>query len=139
VVAFFPASPGALPEYNGVAHEVRELSRPTERIFVWGQFPQAYWASNRLPATRFPHVEFLTGIGGGRNGPTPYVDVAAGTWPMLWSDLRHTRAKLIVDASTLDGNGHMYPIGTSPLGPFVKRHYRPVERVDGVTIWEWRR
>ena len=44
----------------------REHTKPGDRILVWGQAPEVYWASDRRPATRFPTTGFVTGASGGR-------------------------------------------------------------------------
>ncbi len=62
--------------------------QPGDRIFVWGQFPQAYWASDRRPATRFLTAGFLTGSSGGRSSAHVGMQYAVeGAWDDFKADL----------------------------------------------------
>jgi hypothetical protein len=61
VVLGLTAHPILLHRYDRIAAAIDARSDPSDRIFVWGQFPQAYWASDRRPATRFLTAGFLTG------------------------------------------------------------------------------
>ena len=67
VVLGLTADPILLRPYDRIAAAIDERTEPSDRIFVWGQFPQAYWASDRRPATRFLTAGFLTGSSGGRS------------------------------------------------------------------------
>ncbi len=49
-----------------VATYVRSHTATGARVLVWGQAPEVYWSSDRLPATRFATTGFVTGASGGR-------------------------------------------------------------------------
>ena len=41
------------PKYQAVSNYVDSHTSTTDKIFVWGHMPEIYWASDRLPASRF--------------------------------------------------------------------------------------
>jgi hypothetical protein len=119
--------------YAQVADAIDARTAAGDHIFVWGQFPQAYWASNRRPATRFLTSGFLTGFGGGRSsehvGPQYAVD---GAWDDLQADLAADPPKLIVDASV----GTSFSLDRFPqFGRYVEAGYVRAAEVDGVVLY----
>ena len=101
VLGFFPTGDTATLPYRQLAQQVRATTDRDDRVFVWGDIPELYWASGRLPATRFVHTGFLTGNSGGRpNGSGTSADALPGAWPMLVQDLERRAPDLIVDTST---------------------------------------
>ncbi|HEV3225640.1 MAG TPA: glycosyltransferase family 39 protein [Acidimicrobiales bacterium] len=125
--------PNVLMPYAQVADAIDARTAAGDHIFVWGQFPQAYWASNRRPATRFLTSGFLTGFGGGRSsehvGPQYAVD---GAWDDLQADLAADPPKLIVDASV----GTSFSLDRFPqFGRYVEAGYVRAAEVDGVVLY----
>lgn len=116
--------------YDDVECYVKEHTRPTDRIFVWGHSPLIYVASDRLAATRYLTCNYLTGyaaIGLGQSLP-PEVEDRLGVpdgFPTLVRDLEEHRAELIID--TAPGNQphwRRYPIERYPLlYDYVSAHY----------------
>ncbi len=109
-----------------------------QRVLVWGQAPEVYWASDRRPATRFATTGFLTGATGGRPssrvGPRYAVPGAADDF---FSDLQRTPPALIADMSTADQrHAHYYPPRRFPrFQHFLDRGaWHQVAVVDGVAI-----
>src|SRR5581483_5649372 len=100
VALAFVTHPRILHRYDRITAAIDASTRPGERIFVWGQFPQLYWASGRQPATRFLTSGFLTNFSGGRSpshiGPEYAVD---GAWDDFSADLGAHPPALIIDAS----------------------------------------
>ncbi|MEA2703132.1 MAG: hypothetical protein QOD63_1077 [Actinomycetota bacterium] len=135
--AFFPPADRGIPAYAAVASRIDALTSPDERIFVWGQYPELYWAANREPATRFIHTGFLTGNSGGRDPaigqPT---DGLPGAWDLLAADMASHPPALIVDtsAAAIRGSQH-YALDRTPLWDAVQRDYELVETVDGVRFY----
>ena len=116
------------------AHTTRD-----DRVLVWGQAPEVYWASDRLPATRFPTTGYLTGASGGR--PPDRVGMQYATpraWTLFLDDLHQHAPTLVVDMSTANQrHAHFYPPKRFPQFAryLASGHWRPVAVVDGATIY----
>jgi hypothetical protein len=129
------------PPYEEVAADIDRLTTPDERIFVWGNSPQLYVLSRRPMGTRFSSANFVTGESpgtptetGARNADLNQDPVR---WQMLFDDLERRRPALLVDAAAAGWDGYgKYPLARYPrLRDYVERHYRPVERDAGVTLY----
>ena len=101
-----------------VAQYVRQHTRDGQRVLVWGQAPEVYWASDRRPATRFATTGFVTGTSGGR--PPSHVGsryAVPGAADDFFADLRGSPPVLIADMSTADQrHAHFYPPSASTPG-----------------------
>jgi len=130
------AHPILLHPYDRIAAAIDERTEPSDRIFVWGQFPQTYWASDRLPATRFLTAGFLTGSSGGRSSAHVGMQYAVeGAWDDFRADLAAHPPALIVDVS----RGTSYSIGRFPaFDTYLHANYKPVADVDGVVLYSRR-
>jgi hypothetical protein len=135
--AFFPPNARGIIPYRDVADRVHALTTPSERIFVWGEYPEIYWAADREPATRFIHTGFLTGNSGGRdaNLVSPS-DGVPGAWQFLAHDMAATPPDLIVDTTnaSIRKSDH-YRLEDTFLWAEVVRNYRLVDVVDGVRMF----
>jgi 4-amino-4-deoxy-L-arabinose transferase-like glycosyltransferase len=129
----FSSHPSLLRPYERVAAAVDARTAPDDHIFVWGQFPEIYWASNRLPATRFLTSGFLTGFGGGRSATHVGRQYAVdGAWDDFNTDLSLHPPALIVDASA----GTSYAVDRFPeFAALLADSYTRVEDVDGVVLY----
>jgi hypothetical protein len=135
--SFFPPNARGILPYRDVADRVRSLTAPSDRVFIWGVYPEIYWAAGREPATRFIHTGFLTGNSGGRDARvlTPS-DGIPGAWDFLAADLAATPPDLIVDTSTTSIRESRYhPLEATFLWPEVVNNYRQVDMVDGVRFF----
>ena len=141
VIGFFPTGDAASVPYRQLADHVRATTDRDDRVFVWGDLPELYWASGRLPATRFVHTGFLTGNSGGRpNGAGTSADALPGAWPMLAQDLQRRAPDLIVDTSTTTiRQQQYYPMSETLLWPLVQQRYHLVSTVDGVRFYRLNR
>ena len=105
----------------------------------WGQSPEVYWASDRLPATRFVTTGFLTGASGGRPPDRVGMQYATpGAWRRFLDDLAKHPPTVIIDMSEANQrNAHFYPPSHFP--PFERYltsgHWRRVAVVDGAGIY----
>lgn len=126
-------NPNVLHRYDHISAAIEARTSANDRVFVWGHFPQLYWASDRRPATRFLTSGFLTGFSGGR--ATQHVGreyAVDGAWDDFKADLAQHPPALIVDASV----GTSYPIARFPeLASFLAEGYVPVEEVDGTVLY----
>jgi 4-amino-4-deoxy-L-arabinose transferase-like glycosyltransferase len=137
IVVFLPLAftshPHLLRPYKRVVAAVDARTSPDDHIFVWGQFPEVYWAADRLPATRFLTSGFLTGFGGGRSAAHVGRQYAVdGAWDDFRTDLSLHPPALIVDASV----GTSFSIDRFPeFASFVADNYVSVEEVDGCVVY----
>ncbi|MEA2825813.1 MAG: hypothetical protein QOG43_252 [Actinomycetota bacterium] len=138
VFSFSPPNARGIIPYRDVADRVRVLTTPADRIFVWGEYPEIYWAANREPATRFIHTGFLTGNSGGRDAAAVREsDGVPGAWDFLAADIAATPPELIVDTSSASiRRSDLHPLEKTFLWDEVVRHYRLVDVVDGVRLFQ---
>jgi 4-amino-4-deoxy-L-arabinose transferase-like glycosyltransferase len=130
---------GPEPQYESVSRYVAANTHPDDKILVWGSEPEIYWASNRLPATRFLTTPtFLTG-----NHPgSPATDEAATdpstalNWKYFYDDFRADPPRYLLDTSPSELRG-AHPISKFPeLAKIVAHQYRYVRTIDGVAIYK---
>jgi 4-amino-4-deoxy-L-arabinose transferase-like glycosyltransferase len=121
-----------------VATYVRAHTSPDQRVLVWGQAPEVYWSSGRLPATRFATTGFVTGVSGGRPPSRVGARYATpGAADLFYRDLHRTPAALVVDMSTADQrHAHFAPPSRFPRFERFLRDggWHRVATVDGVAI-----
>jgi hypothetical protein len=136
-VAFLPADERGLLPYGAVAAEVRRITGPHDTLFIWGEFPEIYWASGREPATRFIHTGFLTGQTGGRDdGVARPADGLPGAWGLLDQDFAAHPATLIVDTSgTRIRGARFFPLERTALWQRIRGDYVLLATVDGVRFY----
>ncbi|HZC76755.1 MAG TPA: glycosyltransferase family 39 protein, partial [Ktedonobacterales bacterium] len=97
-----------VPQHEQVAAYIRAHTKPSDRVFVWGDWPALYVESDRLMASRFPG--FLRGFARGSDLPPNNWDTAPDVWPALKADLEHNRPALIVDTAAAGWSDFaMYP------------------------------
>lgn len=124
-----------LPNVDRVAAAVRHRTKPGDTVFVWGQAPEIYWLSQRDPATRYPHVGFITGITPKRPGVPAYVLSMPNAASNLLADLKKNHPALIIDAAIASvRGGDRYPLSTSPIQKWVDDNYCAVDVIDGITL-----
>jgi hypothetical protein len=138
-VAFLPADVRGLLPYGAVAAQVQRLTTPDETVFVWGEFPEIYWAADREPATRFIHTGFLTGHTGGRTPQSGReADGLPGGWGMLDQDFRDHPAALIVDTTGASIRGSQYhPFDRTELWSRIHQDYVLLGTSDGVRFYRY--
>jgi hypothetical protein len=138
VVGFVPAGDEGLKTYAAVAQQVRTITEAGDRILVWGQLPEVYWASGRNPATRFIHTGFLTGNSGERPaGAGRPADGIPGAWAMLSKDVAAHLPELVVDTTAAQIRGSQYyPLTSTALWKSIAKDYAMVGSVEGVVLYE---
>ena len=127
------STPG--PQHEAVAAYIAAHSSPTDRVFVWGNWPALYVESDRIMASRFPG--FLRGFVRGSDVPPNNWDTAPDVWPLLESDLATNPPALIVDTAAAGWSDFSkYPMSNYPvLASVVASRYHQVATVDGVVIY----
>jgi 4-amino-4-deoxy-L-arabinose transferase-like glycosyltransferase len=131
---------GPEPKYQSVSRYLADHTGPNDRILVWGSVPEIYWASNKLPATRFLTTgTFLTGNHPGRPQriATPSDDNTTA-WGYFLDDFAMHPPRYVLDTSTANVRGaEYYPISSTPLYSVLEQLYRPADigQIDGITIY----
>ncbi len=126
---------GPLPQHQLVAAYIHDHTQPSDRVFVWGDWPALYVESDRTMASRFPG--FLRGFARGSGQPPNNWDTTSDVWPLLQADLTQNPPALIVDTAAAGWSDFsMYPMRNYPvLATLVASHYHAVATVDGVVIY----
>lgn len=130
------------PDYDAVVARIAALTRPDERIFVWGNSPQLYVLARRPMGTRFSFCNYMTGESPGTPTETGHWNADANqlpaAWDMMFTDLERRRPALLVDASAAGWDGYdKFPLGRYPrLRAYVDAHYRAVESPAGVVLYQ---
>lgn len=138
VMAWVPNRVHRLPEAGPLVAVVRAETTPSQRIAIWGAYPEVYWESDRLPAGGLILTDFLVGKAAGRiEGPATLHDATPGAVDDYLAALRRRPPELFLDTSTADLRGWgAYPLGViPPLADFLRTHYRIESVVGGVTVY----
>ena len=124
-----------VPQHQQVADYIRTHTSPSDRVFIWGDWPAVYVESDRVMASRFPG--FLRGFARGSDLPPDNWDTAPDVWPLLASDLDTHPPALIVDTATAGWSDFSkYQMSHYPvLARLVATTYHQVATVDGVVIY----
>src|SRR5262245_42013183 len=92
---------GPEPKYQSVSHYIKTNIDPGQRVLVWGNVPEIYWAAGVLPATRFPAT--LSFLGDNHPGREPEDAAPEESDPQLWDwffeDLAAHPPRYIVDTA----------------------------------------
>ena len=136
------------PPLAAVTQAVRARTRPGDRVFVWGYWPQLYYPlaqAGRLPATRFVFPQTLAGYVPGRpGGAVPGRGagdfVVAAHWEQFLADMERHPAELIVDTAPAAVHfWERYPLKSAPvLSALVESRYRREAVVEGVVLYRRR-
>lgn len=123
------------PQHQAVADYIAAHTSPSDRVFVWGDWPALYVESDRVMASRFPG--FLRGFERGSNLPPNNWDTSPDVWPLLQTDLNAHPPALIIDTSAADWSDFSrYPMRDYPvLADLIASSYHEVTTVDGVVIY----
>lgn len=136
---FVPGSFHHRPVPRKLVAYVTSHTTSTDRVFIWGSYPEILVAADRLPAGGLVHTDFVVGRSGGRNDPAATLSSAIPAARTIMLDsLAHTPPRLILDTSTSPQLGYSkYPTSLVPeLEQFIQSNYRPLAVVDGVTVWQ---
>jgi hypothetical protein len=115
-----------------VAHEIAQLSLPTDPIYVWGFEPALYWFSDRRPSSSYIY-----------NVPQRSSWQSATAWQKLWSDLRENPPKLVVtqrlDVMPFVTGTRLDSTDSLPLFPeferYLTQNYQITKTIDRFTLW----
>ena len=97
---------GAMNDNFDIPDRIRNHSSDQERIFVWGYFPELYFHTKRLPATRYIYANYITGMIAWSN-LNALQDVEYGVspdgWKNFYEDFDATPPAVIVDTLGIRG------------------------------------
>lgn len=119
----------AAADYFDIPDRIRAHSATDERIFVWGYFPEIYFQSKRLPATRYIYANYITGMIAWSN-LNALKDVEYGVspkgWEKFYEDFADTPPAVLVDTQKIRGYGK-FPIEVrDPLWLKIRQNYAQV-------------
>lgn len=111
-----------------LAAHIRETSRPSDSVFVWGFMPEVYVLSDRRCASRFIYTTFVAGLVPGANEDSGLETdrwMVPGAMDSLLEDLDRNRPLVVVDTAPSGVHGFdRCPIGRYlALADHVARHY----------------
>ena len=130
---------GPEPQYRSISRYIEAHSSIDDRVLVWGNLPEIYWASDRLPATRYlTTTGFLGGYQPGRSEADPAADRDQQAWTWFYRDLEAHPPRYIVDTAPAEvRDAERAPIGEFPrLRRYVKSHYHLIRTIDDFRLYE---
>jgi 4-amino-4-deoxy-L-arabinose transferase-like glycosyltransferase len=129
---------GEEPEYESVSRFVAARTDDHDRVLVWGNVPEIYWASGVRPATRYIATQSLVAENHAGRGEVPEPDeLDPQVWTWFFRDLRRHPPKFIVDTSDTHIRGaDRSPMSHYPrLARYVNEHYRFVRTINGLDVY----
>jgi 4-amino-4-deoxy-L-arabinose transferase-like glycosyltransferase len=130
---------GPEPAYQDVSRYIEAHSDIDDRVQVWGNLPEIYWASDRLPATRYLTTNgFLGGNQPGRSKVEAVANLDPKMWRWFFRDLQDHPPRYIVDTAPAQvRDADRSPIREFPrLRRYVKHHYGLIRTIDGIRLYE---
>ncbi len=122
-------------KFPDLTFKIRELTRPDEKIWVWGFAPEIYTLAHRDCSSRFINTNYLVGLVPWVNAApnvdtTPYI--IPGSWELLGLDLENIPPTMIVDAAEANYQfWGKYPMqGNKNLINFVNSRYLYLGKFD---------
>jgi hypothetical protein len=125
-------------EFSKVGADVKSMTKPSDRIFVWGLNPEIYFWADRRPASRFIYTTFQVGLV--VNTPSGATGKDSGyampqSWKMLMQDLETRKPRLFIDAARAASANSLfsrYPVERYPvLMQFLNMNYMLEYTFDG--------
>ena len=129
---------GEEPPYERASRYVAEHTAPGDRVLVWGNVPEIYWASGVRPATRYIATQSLLAENHAGRVTAPDADeLDPRVWRWFFRDLRRHPPKYIVDTSDTNIRGaDRSPMSHYPrLARYVASHYRFERTIDGLDLY----
>ncbi|MBF0105248.1 MAG: glycosyltransferase family 39 protein [Deltaproteobacteria bacterium] len=123
--------------------KLREISKPDDRLFVWGFATGIYFYSGLKPASRFLWSDVLTGRTPGpgyarinREKEAQYQNNRA--WEVFWEDINKQRPVFFVDTSPADIHDYeRFPIKNYPaLYSYVQERYTKILTFKGIDFYK---
>jgi hypothetical protein len=125
-------------EYESVSRYIAAHTDDEDRVLVWGNVPEIYWASGVRPATRYVATQSLLAENhAGRSIAPKPSELDPTVWEWFFRDLRRHPPSHIVDTSDTDIRGaDRSPISHYPrLQRYIEAHYRFDRTIDGLDVY----
>lgn len=123
-------------EMLSAAREIRSITRPEERILVWGMAAQLYVLAERGASGRYIFSDFVSGRLAGLHSPVsrPF----EGAMEEYLEDLKNPRTVLFVDTATAGINDYQFfPLSRFPeLQAIVEEYFEPHSYSGQIQIWK---
>lgn len=138
-LAWVPGWLHPLPDARPLSAFVRSHSARSDKVAVWGSYPEVYWESDRMPAGGLVHTDFVVGKSAGRIESSATVRDAD---PEVVRDYVHALEaappELFIDTSTADLRDYgRYPVSVLPeLAALLQHRYTRVAVINGVTVYQ---
>ncbi len=116
-------------KFTKLAKKIQEITKPNDKIWVWGFAPEIYLDCQRDCSSRFINCNYLVGLIPWVN-VDPEVDTSdlaiPGSWQKLRDDLTSDPPVVIVDAAAANYQfWGKYPLSTRPtLKKFINGNYQ---------------
>jgi 4-amino-4-deoxy-L-arabinose transferase-like glycosyltransferase len=130
---------GPEPQYQSVSRYLATHAGGNDRVLVWGNVPEIYWASGTRPATRFIATNSLLAANEpGRSGATPRSAIDPRVWKWFFRDLEAHPPRYIVDTAPAQvRSADRSPISEFPrLQRYVYDHYSLIRTIDGFHLYQ---
>jgi 4-amino-4-deoxy-L-arabinose transferase-like glycosyltransferase len=130
---------GQEPNYETVARYLDANASSDDRVLVWGNLPEIYWASGLRPATRYIATQSLVAENhAGRTEAAKPSEIDPQIWTWFFRDLREHPPRFIVDTSRTDIRGaEKSPLDRYPrLARYVRSHYHLVRTIASLDVYE---
>ena len=124
--------------YRSVSRYVAAHTDRDDRVLVWGNVPEIYWASGVRPATRYIATQSLLAANHpGRTDVPATAELDPQAWDWFLRDLRRHAPKFIVDTSdtTIRGADRSPKSQYPRFERYVERHYRFDRTIDGFDVY----
>ena len=119
----------AMKDRIDIPDRIRLHTADDEKIFVWGYFPELYFHTKRLPATRYIYANYITGMIAWSNLDA-LKDVEYGVspngWEKFYQDFAETPPAVIVDTQEIRGYSKFPIENREPLWTEIQRNYAQV-------------
>lgn len=138
VAGYFLTPFGEEPEYESVSRYIAARTGHDDRVLVWGNVPEIYWASGVRPATRYIATQSLLAENHAARTDVPAADeLDPQVWRWFFRDLRRHPPKYVVDTSDTTIRGaDRSPMSRYPrLERYIERHYRFDRTIDGLDVY----
>lgn len=129
---------GRRPHIRAVAEWLRAHAHPSDRLFIWGYYPEIYPLADLPNASRFVEIHFLTGQVRDKMTGAGLETISERLWQWLFTDLARHPPEWIVDTSVFPVSGrYLHPVTRYPaFQAYVTRHYALAATVAGAPIYQ---
>lgn len=133
-----------LYEQKVIGEKLKEISKPNDRIFVWGFATAIYFYAERSYSSRFLWSDWLTGrtpSGSKLYGQTGQKQTSYQfdeAWDFFWQDMKRFQPQYFIDTAPANIHGYKkYPIKNYPkLKNYLENYFEPVFVVEGAQIYK---